>query len=60
MKDNEYLIIACSAYDKQIEKKYKNIKIKKIPEMLLTKCQFGVDNYDLNIINPPEYDEEEE
>ena len=60
MKNNEYLIIACSAYDKQIEKKYKNIKIKKIPEMLLTKCQFGVDNYDLNIINPPEYDEEEE
>ena len=60
MKNNEYLIIACSAYDKQIEKKYKNIKIKKIPEMLLTKCQFGVDNYDLNIINPPEYDEEDE
>ena len=36
----------------------KNIKIKKIPEMLLSKCEFGKDNYNLNIINPPEYEEE--
>ena len=37
-----------------------NIKIKKIPEMLLSKCEFGKDNYNLNIINPPEYEEEYE
>ena len=60
MKDNEYLVIACSAFDKELENKYKKIKIKKIPEMLLDKCQFGVDNYDLNIISLPDYDVEDE
>lgn len=60
MKDNEYLIIACTSYDKELENKYKNIKIKKIPEMLLKKCEFGKENYNLNIINPPIYDEEED
>ena len=58
MEDNEFLIIACTAYDKSIEGLYKNIRIKKIPEMLLSKCEFGKDNYNLNIINPPEYEEE--
>lgn len=58
MEDNEFLIIACTAYDKDIERLYKNIKIKKIPEMLLAKCEFGKENYNLNIINPPEYEEE--
>ncbi len=58
MNDSEYLVIACTAYDKEIDGIYKNIKIKKIPEMLLSKCEFGKDNYNLNIINPPEYEEE--
>lgn len=58
MTEDEYLIIACTSYDKEVEKLYKNIKIKKIPEMLLDKCKFGVDNYDLNIVTPPEYEEE--
>ena len=60
MNDTEYLVIACTAYDKEIDGLYKNIKIKKIPEMLLSKCEFGKDNYNLNIINPPEYEEEYE
>ena len=58
MEDNEFLIIACTAYDKDIDGLYKNIKIKKIPEMLLAKCEFEKENYNLNIINPPEYEEE--
>lgn len=60
MNELEYLVIACTAYDKEIEGLYKNIKIKKIPEMLLSKCEFGKDNYNLNIINPPKYEEEYE
>lgn len=58
MADNEYLIIACRSYDRGIEKVYKNIAVKKIPQMLPSKCEFGRDNYDLNIIHPLEYDEE--
>lgn len=57
MNDAEYLVIACTAYDKEIDGLYKNIKIKKIPEMLLSKCEFGKDNYNLNIINSPECEE---
>jgi len=60
MEDDEFLVIACTAYDKVIEGLYRNIKIKKIPEMLLSKCEFGKDNYNLNIINPPECEEEED
>ncbi len=60
MQDNEYLVIACKSFDEGIDKAYKNIIIKKIPQMLLTKCEFGKENYDLNIINPPEYEDEED
>lgn len=60
MDGNEYLIIACKSYDKSIEYKYPNIKIKKIPQMLLDRCEFGIDNYNLNIINPPIIENEEE
>lgn len=59
MADDEYLIVACKSYESGIEKAYSNITIKKIPQMLLEKCEFDK-NYDLNIINPPVYDDEEE
>ncbi len=60
MKNDEFLIIACKSFDKGIEKSYQNIKIKKIPQMLLDSCEFSKDNYNLNIINPPIYDYEED
>lgn len=60
MLPNEYLVIACTSFEENSDKDFKNIKIKKIPEMLLGKCKFDVDNYNLNIINPPEYEDEEE
>ena len=60
MKDGEFLIIACKSFDKGIEKNHKNIGIKKIPQMLLSKCEFGKDDYSLNIINPPVYEDEGE
>lgn len=59
MKENEYLIIACTSYDENIEHKYKNIKIKKIPEMLLSQCEYGVENYALNVIEEEEVYEDE-
>ncbi|WMJ23442.1 site-specific DNA-methyltransferase [Paludicola sp. MB14-C6] len=60
MEENEYLIIACRSFDKNLEKQYSNITVKKIPQMLLTKCEFGKHDYKLNIINPPVYEDEEE
>ena len=60
MEDGEYLIIACKSFENGIDKLYSNITIKKIPQMLLSRCEFDKENYNLNIINPPIYDYEEE
>ncbi len=60
MEDDEYLVIACKSFDSDLEGRYKNITIKKIPQMLLSKCEFDIDNYNLNIISPPIYDEFDE
>lgn len=60
MEDDEYLIIACKSFANGAEKLYKNITIKKIPQMLLSRCEFDKDNYNLNIVNPPIYEDEEE
>ena len=60
MQDDEFLIIACKSYEAACESQFKNIKIKKIPNMLLSKCEFGREDYNLNIISPPVYDEEDE
>ena len=59
MQEDEYLIVACKSYSQEIEKRYQNITVKKIPEMLLSHCEFDRDNYNLNIITPPTYEDEE-
>lgn len=55
----ENLLICAPAFDNGLSKRYDNINVRKIPQSVLKKCEFGVDNYNLNIINPPEIDEEE-
>ena len=60
MVEGEYLIIACRSYDAGLDKAYENITIKKIPQMLLDRCEFGKTDYNLNIVHPPVYEDEEE
>lgn len=63
MEEGEYLIIACRSFDSGLDKVYDNITVKKIPQMLLERCEFGKSDYNLNIVHPPVYDdcdEEEE
>lgn len=60
MADDEFLVIACKSFEKAAVSVSNKIKIKKIPQMLLGKCEFGKDNYDLNIVHPPIYEDEEE
>lgn len=60
MEEGEYLIIACRSFDCGLEKAYDNITIKKIPQMLLKRCEFGKSDYNLNIVHPPVYDEGDE
>jgi adenine-specific DNA-methyltransferase len=60
LEENEFLLISCKSFDSNIDKKYKNISIKKIPDSILKNCEFEKDNYNLNIINPPSYEEEDD
>ena len=60
MEEDEYLTIACCSYDKGIDRAYNHITIKKIPQMLLERCEFGKTDYNLNIVHPPVYEDEEE
>lgn len=60
MSDGEYLVIACRSFDKGLDKVYKSITVKKIPQMLLDRCEFGKSDYNLNIVHPPVYEDEEE
>ena len=60
MADDEYLVIACRSFENGVEILYDHITIKKIPQMLLESCEFGREDYNLNIIHPPVYEDEEE
>lgn len=60
MKPGESLLICCKSFDSGLSSRFANITVKKIPAALLGRCEFGKDNYNLNIINPPVLEEEEE
>lgn len=49
MKSNESLLICCSAYQQGLEERYENINIQKIPQSILDKYDFGVENYNMDI-----------
>lgn len=53
MQPGESLLIACKAYHQECEERHSNLTIKKIPHMLLGRCEFGRDDYSLNIVNLP-------
>lgn len=59
LKGDEFLLIVCKSFDTNANCS-KNITIKKIPQSLLKNCEFGIDNYNLNIINPPIYEDDED
>ena len=60
MGEEDYLIIACRSFENGVDKLYPNITVKKIPQMLLDRCEYGRENYNLKIINPPKYEDEED
>lgn len=60
MEDEEYLIIACRSFESGLDRAYDHITLKKIPQMLLSRCEFGKTDYNLNIVHPPVYEDEED
>jgi adenine-specific DNA-methyltransferase len=53
MQPGESLLIACKCYQDGCENRHANISIKKIPHMLMGRCEFGKDDYSFNIVNMP-------
>lgn len=58
MSEDEFLLVVCRSFDATAEMSFKNLRLKKIPQSLLRNCEFDVENYDLNIVNPPIYQED--
>jgi len=53
LQPDESLLIACKSFQEACRNRHENITVKKIPNMLLGRCEFGKDDYSLNIINMP-------
>lgn len=60
LKEDESLLICATHFEEGTGGRYDNITVKKIPQMLLNRCEFGKLEYNLNIINPPQETEEDE
>lgn len=55
----EHLLICAPAFDTGLSLRYENIQVRKIPQSVLDKCEYGVNDYNLNIVDIPEADEED-
>ena len=53
MHPNENLLICCKGFKTECKSRHSNITIKKIPQMLYGRCEFGKDDYSFNIVNLP-------
>lgn len=58
MQAGESLLICCKAFQTECKNKFPNITIKKIPQLLLDRCEFGRDDYSLNIVNIPDSEQD--
>ena len=53
------LLICCKAFEKASVDSFDNLTVKKIPDAVLKKCEWGHDDYSLNVENLPMAKEEE-
>lgn len=57
LQPGESLLVCCKSFAKGCTNRHTNISIKKIPQMLLGRCEFGKDDYSFNIVNLPHNDD---
>lgn len=53
MQEDESLLICCKSFQDACLDRHNNITVKKIPQMLLGRCEFGREDYSLHIITVP-------
>ena len=58
MGEDESLLICCTSFQSECRNRFSNITLKKIPQMLLGRCEFDRNDYSLNIVSLPEIDED--
>jgi len=51
--DNRTLLVCCKAFRANVDA-FQNLTIKKLPQAVLRKCEWGHDDYSLNVANLPE------
>jgi adenine-specific DNA-methyltransferase len=56
--ESRTLLVCCAAF-RADESRFSNLTIKKIPKMVLSKCEWGHDDYSLNVENLPQAPKEE-
>lgn len=59
LQPGESLLVCCKSFAKSGVNRHSNITIKKIPQILLGRCEFGKDDYSMNIVNLRHNEEEE-
>lgn len=59
LRENETLLICCKAFNVNVDD-YPNITFKKIPASILKKCEFGRDDYSLNVTQLPQLEKTEQ
>lgn len=62
IEEDESLLICATHFEEGVGRAFSNITVKKIPQMLLDRCEFGKLEYNLNIIEetqPEDFDDEE-
>ena len=62
IEEDESLLICATHFEEGVGKAFSNITVKKIPQMLLDRCEFGKLEYNLNIVEetqPEDFEDEE-
>ena len=62
IEEDESLLICATHFEEGIYNKFSNITIKKIPQILLDRCEFGKLEYNLNIVEeaqPEDFEDDE-
>ncbi len=52
--ENRSLLVCCSAFRTKDTSQFPNLTVKKIPKMVLNRCEWGHDDYSLEIKNLPQ------
>jgi adenine-specific DNA-methyltransferase len=53
MVEGDTLLICCKAFDQKCAALHPAICVKKIPNLLVNRCEYGRDDYSLHIVNVP-------